>query len=29
MQDRIDVPLHIGRSLKDFEQIVAPALVGS
>jgi threonine synthase len=29
MQERVDVPLHIGRSLKDFEQIVAPQLVGS
>jgi threonine synthase len=28
MQDRVGQPLRIGRSLSDFEQIVAPALVG-
>jgi threonine synthase len=28
MQDRVQRPVYIGRSLKDFEQVVAPALVG-
>ena len=27
MQDRVGKPVYIGRSLKDFEQVVAPALV--
>jgi threonine synthase len=28
MQDRVEKPIRIGRSLADFEQVVAPAMVG-